>query len=513
MSANAPVDLAPVTSRHQLQCADPDALNGLESPFQLGPLDHIMLRVETIQVLFVYEMPTCGFRDGEMIQVDRLRRALCRLLDYYPHLTGRLHFDPNTNAPEIISLGTGAEFLEARCSERLDSIASQSTSGRLLITNMPGGGNDLLAPFDPSTEGVCRDPIFSVKHTQFACGGVALGIRLHHIACDAQGFFNLVNDLAELYRGLGSSPHPALKQPPEIRSILHGPQALSPEQRQAALQYQTAAFFTDDDPRLKNASTAFDDAFPTADFEIVGRVLRFSGHDLAALKARATDPSGQGWVSTTEALSAYLCQTVYRARLKFLQSQGMSYAANSKLLPGFWTSMDMRGSDRLNLPPKYFPNCIYSPYTNSLHPSIADCPLWEVAKSIHNLIREVDPKLMRMTTQWIAATEDKSRIRVGFIFGKGSFTAIQWCKMNMYAANYFDVDANGEQILPALVSPIFTPTSLLDGLAFLLATNEKVCLSSEKPAPPTASIDVNISVIKPLWNILDADKEFQRFYT
>jgi hypothetical protein len=70
---------------------------------QLGPLDHIMLRVEAIQVEFVYEMPTVCLRDGPMIPVDRLRRALCRLLDYDPHLTGRLHFDPNINAPEIIS--------------------------------------------------------------------------------------------------------------------------------------------------------------------------------------------------------------------------------------------------------------------------------------------------------------------------------------------------------------------------------------------------------------------------
>jgi hypothetical protein len=272
-------------------------------------------------------------------------------------------------------------------------------------------------------------------------------------------------------------------------------------------------FFTDDDLRLKHASTAFEDALPTTDFEIVGRVLRFSGHDLAALKARATDPSGQDWVSTTEALSAYLCQTVYRARLKFLQSQSMSHAADSQLLPGFWTSIDMRPSDRLNLPPGYFPNCIYPPYTNSLHPCIADCPLWEVAKSVHDLIREVDPKRMRMTTQWIAAREDKSRIRVGFLFGKGSFTAIQWCKMNMYAGNDFDVAANGEQILPALVSPPFMPTSLFDGLAFMLATNEKDFRSSEKPIIPlTPSMDVNLSVIKPLWDILDADEEFRRFY-
>ena len=98
-----------------------------------------------------------------------------------------------------------------------------------------------------------------------------------------------------------------------------------------------------------------------------------------------------------------------------------------------------------------------------------------------------------------------------FVFGKGSFTVTQWCKMSMYAGNAFDVAANGEQIPPTIVAPPFTPSSLLDGLAFLLATNEQVCQSSEKPAPPTPSVDVNLSIIKPLWDILDADEQFRKF--
>ena len=83
----------------------------------------------------------------------------------------------------------------------------------------------------------------------------------------------------------------------------------------------------------------------------------------------------------------------------------------------------------------------------------------------------------------------------------------------MYAGNHLDVAANGEQIYPALVSPPFTPTSLVDGLAFLLATQEKIGMSSEKSVPPMPSMDVNLSLIKPLWDMLDSDEEFRRFYT
>ena len=498
-----PSDLVSVIGRYQLQCADNEALWKIESPFHLGPLDHMVFRCVPINVLFAYEPPTSDLQEGERISVSCLREALCRLLDYYPHLTGRLHFDTETNAPSITALGTGAELIEARCSKRLDDEAFRGSSGRILVTHLPGSGETLVAPFDSTTEGVCRDPILSVKHTRFACGGVVLGIRVHHIVCDAHGFFNLVNDLAEIYCGFRSGSHASLSQPPDIRSILRGSDALSPEQQRASRQYQPSVYYTKDDPRLASLSAAaLDDAPPAAVFEVSGRILRFSSRDLAALKEKATDPSSGSWVSSTEALSAYLCQRVYQA----LQSQGVSLsAARAQTPPGFWISMDMRGPDRLNLNPRYFPNCIYPPYTNELHSSLADCTLPDVARSVHDLIRSVDPERMMKTTEWIAAQPDKSDIRVGFIFGRGSFTVSQWSKMDMYKGNHFEVTKNGNPVLPSLVSPPFTDVSRVDGLAMLLATDER--------AVGQPSIDVNLSVIQPLWDILDADDEFRKYYS
>ena len=501
--------LVRVTGRHELQCTDTTILTDLEIPFRLGPLDHLVFRSVPIQVVFVYERPACGY-DAELIPVHRLKQALCRLLDYYPHLMGRLNFDPDTNAPEITALGTGAELLEGQCSQRLDDIAARSASGRILVTNLPDHGDGLLAPFDPSPEGVCRDPILHVQHTRFACGGVSLGVRLHHIVCDAQGFFNLVNDLAEIYRGLGTTPQPILTQPPNIRSYLR--QQLSSDEQQAALQYKPSTYMTEDDPRLKElaASAGLADTVPDAGFKIDGRVLRFTGRDLAALKEQATDPSGNGWVSSTEALSAFLCQRVYQARLQFLTSRKMQAeeAAPQQLNPGFFISIDMRPPNRLNMQPRYFPNCIYAPYTNSLHPTLSDCPLWKAASSVHHMIRSVDPETMEKTTQWVAAQPDKGRIRIGFVFGKGSFTVSQWNKMNVYKGNAFDVMDSGAGILPSLVSPPFTQISLVDGLGMLLATEEQVSPGS-RDGP---SVDVNLSMIQPLWDILDKDSNFRKYY-
>jgi hypothetical protein len=93
-------------------------------------------------------------------------------------------------------------------------------------------------------------------------------------------------------------------------------------------------------------------------------------------------------------------------------------------------SIDARA--RLNLPERYFPNAVYCPYTYTAHELLADGPLWQVAKSLHELIRSVEPRQMEMTNRWVAAQPDKSRISLDYSFANGSFTVSQWAKFGMY---------------------------------------------------------------------------------
>lgn len=486
-----------VTARHILRCTNEDAVAALESPFKLGPINHLVFPFVPIEAVFVYRKPT-STSDTELICVPQLKRALSRLLDYYPHLTGRLQFDPEERTPEITRLGTGAELLEAQSSIRLDDITSSGrAAGRILIPSLPDCGGGLLPPFDRSIEGVCRDPVLAVKHTRFACGGVSLGIRLHHIVCDAHGYFQLVCDLAEIYRGLRHSSQPDLSTPPEIRSYLRGPNALPPEERRDALKFEPSVFYVD-------GTRKEDLKAPTPDAEaappVLGRILRFTGHDLKALKDLATDPNGDGWVSTFEALSAYLYQTAYRARVQLLKTRGVPEStAASQISRGFWASIDARS--RLNLPDHYFPNAVYCPYTYSPHKLLADGPLWQVAKSLHDLIRSVEPHQMDMTNRWVAAQPDKSRIRLDYSFSNGSFTVSQWAKFDMYLGVDFDVDENGKPIPPVLVPPPFTEVSRVDGLAMILSTEEQFhramqggSASSSEPC----AMEVNLTLSEPL---------------
>ncbi|KAK0195329.1 hypothetical protein F5146DRAFT_1132817 [Armillaria mellea] len=402
-------DPVSLISRHTVRCANERSWLSLASPFLLGPLDQLVAPSVPVAVVFVYAPSP----DIELIPVERLERSLTLLLDYYPHLTGRLQINPSDGTPEISRLGTGAELFVARCSDRLDRIPR----GRL-------PGPDL------------HDSTYAV----------------------------LVRDLAELYRTS------SLAHPPHIRSYLS---ELTPEERAAALDFKPSQFYVEQNP----AFTSYTVTSPN-----VGRFLRFSSSELSVLKARATDPSSDGWISTFDALCAHLYQRVYRARL---QLRAKDPALPELSPPDFLTPVNLRS--RIGLPPRYFPNALHCQYTSLSHDLLANGPLWQVAKALHDLTRATSKEEVDKTYKWIAAQPDKRKIKQGFRYGSGSLMLSQWNKMDMYAGCVFDV-------APDLVAPPFTPISLLDGLGYFIPTGEQ-----------GDGIDVALSLSEPIWEFFDKD--------
>ncbi|KAJ7030442.1 transferase [Mycena alexandri] len=461
-----------VSSRHTIHSANESTWKALDSPFRLGAFDQVAGFVP-IQVVWVYGQPIDS--DVQILSAERLQHALTLLLDYYPHLTGRLQV--SNGIREIVRLGTGAELLLAQCSKRLDAFSSP------LIQDLPDAGNALLAPFDPTPEAVCRDPIFAVQHTRFACGGVALGVRVHHTVCDADGFFQLVRDLAELYRGLLSSGGAAsLAHSPHIRpymSELVGGN-MTPEEREAALGFSTASF------RTESTSSSPATVYLPPLSPVVGRFLRFSTPELADLKAKATDPNGDGWVSTFDALSAHIYQRVHRARLQLYASD----PTLGDLSPtDFLMPVNLRAP--LGLPPRYFHNTLFTS-SKIIPPDVLAGPLWKVAKAVHDIGRSsaLTKDQVNASLKWVAAHSDPQKIMGTFQYGSGSFMISQWNKFDMYAGSIFDGP-------PVLVSPPFTQSSLVDGLVYFLPTEE---LGTGGDA---GAIDVSLSLSEPVWAFMD----------
>lgn len=459
-----------------VQCAHSESVRTLDVPFRLGPFDSLVAPFIPVVVLFVYE--------DKQLQWRRLQRAIECVLDYYPHLTGRLVLHKN-GIREIDALGTGAEFVLAESKKRLEDFHGND---RLGLLDLPDAGNALLPPLNMAPDAVFTNALLTIQHTRFACGSVALGVRLPHTLCDAVGFFQFVQDLAELYRNEGRG----LSTPPFIQSFYSELTNISDVEKKQNQQVKPRSL-------ILSYQAPISSEFQSSSAPITGRVMRFSAHELESLKTCATD-SSKGWVTTYEALAAHLWQSVYRARMR-LHSSALAPNSTSpeELHTDFLTPFNWRPKDRLNLPEKYFGNALSTPCIAPPHNTLAHATLSEVTSLLHDLLREQKREEQDLTLRWIMSQPDLTQIQGTFRYGNGGIMISEWSKFNMYDIA-FDNDEANKPISPILVTTPFTPISLMDGLGYFLPTKEA-----------SRSIDVNLALIDPLWSILDSDPDFRRF--
>ncbi|RSH95529.1 hypothetical protein EHS25_000621 [Saitozyma podzolica] len=495
-----------VVTSEVVRCANNASYETLSSPFRLGPLDTLVAPFIPVAAVFVYrQLGDSAPPREELIPLPRLRLALTRLLDCYPHLTGRLQLNPD-GSREIVRVGTGAELFEARSDLRLDDLADQgggsSGSGRVRMVDLPDAGNAFMAPFDMSVEAVCAGPPLTIQHTRLACGSVALGVRVLHTLCDAEGCFQMVRHLAEIYRQLSPGAgardlaSTSLRQPPTVEGYMADLE-LSPEERQTALEYDPILYHVEPTP-----TAAAEPPPPPQPAEhppppVVGRFLRYSGDSLKRLKAAASDSDDQtSWISTFDALAAHLYQRIYRARVQIYGDGGEMSP------PDILTPVNLR--NRLGeggLPPQYFPNGLLTVYTSVPTETLAAAPLHRIASALHDLTRHpsvTSRDALDRTLRWMVAQPDRSKIQWGFRGGNGCLMISQWNKMDMYAGATFEAP-------PVLASTPFTEISLIDGLGYFLPTE------AQGIGGDAGEIEVCMALAGPVWEVLDRDEEFTQY--
>lgn len=468
-----------IVSEHPLCTSD---------PFTLGPLDQLVHTGVSINVVWFYESMT----QDELVPLFKFRRAINRLLDFYPHLTGRLSIHPDSGTRTIRKLGTGMHLIEAKCDANLQKFRekSQRVGNELDIFSFPQSGDALLAPWDPSPEAVQRDPIFTIQHTRFACSAVAIGMRISHVVCDAGGFLQVYQDLAEIYRAIGTKTDLAtvsLSVPPCLNSfmvdkMLH----MDPKECDQALSKTPKHFFLATATESTSIWSQYDTSEP-----ILGRSMNISSANLANLKAQAVALDGSTTFSSFCVLSAYLWQQTHIARLhrsNRLHSPTSSPYSKS----AFLTSVNF--STQMGLPSHSFGNSIITPFAELTSDQLATRSISNTAQIIYELTQIGPTTEIKEQAKWIAAQPDKTLIRYSFPFSPSSFMTSGWHRFPLYQGAALDVE-------PVFVSPTFIPTFLVDGLVYFL-----------KPRDGRDGLDMIMSLRESTWKELDQCDGFAKMF-
>lgn len=228
-----------VIGRHIIHGPKPKSIS---DPFILGPFDQVYHFATPVKVIRIYE----SVEHKTLAPVPRLQQALALLLEYYPHLTGRLRVDRLTGVRSVVDMGAGMHLLDARCEATLKSYKICDSERDISLFDLPCEGANLMPLWGFSLEKAEHQPLFVVQRTEFACSAVSIGICVSHSVCGAGGALRLYQDFVELYRALGdcsATKSPKLSDPPDIRPFMADKMlSMDDEEKASASAFQPSTF-------------------------------------------------------------------------------------------------------------------------------------------------------------------------------------------------------------------------------------------------------------------------------
>ncbi|OEL16190.1 Shikimate O-hydroxycinnamoyltransferase [Dichanthelium oligosanthes] len=252
----------------------------------------------------------------EFFEADAVRDSLARaLVAFYP-LAGRLGLD-GAGRVQIDCTGEGAVFVTARSDYALDDLLNEFVPCDEM--------RRLLVPATPAPNPPC--PLLFAQVTYLRCGGVVLGLALHHSVVDARSAAHFVETWASISRGGGAGDDAPLPpcfdhrllsaRPGPARAVLYDHPEYKPEPAVPAVH-----------------AVAAGSAYASA-------IITLTKAQVTALKSRCAG------ASTFRAVVALVWQCACRAR-------SLPPDADTRL----YSMIDMRARLAPPLPPGYFGNAV-----------------------------------------------------------------------------------------------------------------------------------------------------------
>ncbi|KAK0589128.1 hypothetical protein LWI29_010047 [Acer saccharum] len=346
-------------------------------------IDLLMFRAHTPR-LFFYKPTTTSSINGNL-----LKEALSKALVLFYPLAGRLGYDENGRI-EIQCNGKGVLFVEAHT----------DSSFHHLNDFTPTSHFSQLLPKPDYSAHISSYPLLLVQVTYFKCGGIVLGVGLHHILADGASTFNFINAWASITRGITPTITPF-----HDRTLLRA--RVPPRPIFHHIEYDSSPSMNNNNINSEPASVA---------------ILKITLEHLKTLKTKSRTKC----YSTYEVLASHIWRCTCKAR-------GLANNQETKLY------IPVDGRSRLNpqLPPGYFGNVIFNATSIALSGDLQSETLMDTVERVHKAVQRMDDDYLRSAIDYIEMHPDKSSLtRGGHTFKSPNLNINNWSRFPIQDADF-----------------------------------------------------------------------------
>lgn len=353
-------------------------------------LDLVVAKIHILTVYFYKPNGACNFFDSGI-----LRESLSNVLVSFFPMAGRLNKDEKGRV-EIDCNAQGVLFVEAEAEfTALDDFGDFRPSPELRR----------LVPVVDYSGDVSSYPLVVAQVTRFKCGGVSLGLGIHHTLADGLAGLHFVNTWSDVARGL------SVAMPPFIdRTLLRARDPPTPTFHHVEY-HPPPSLNTPNNSSLNNVSTT---------------ILKLTLDHLNKLKSSAKNDGNTKDHSTYEILAAHLWRCATKAR-------GLSDDQMTKL----FVATDGRSRLCPPLPPGYIGNVVFTATPLSSAGALTLEPLTDSCKRIHSCLAKMDNEYLRSALDYLELQPDLSAlVRGPQYFANPNLNINSWVRLPIYDSDF-----------------------------------------------------------------------------
>ncbi|KAK4269520.1 hypothetical protein QN277_022667 [Acacia crassicarpa] len=324
-----------------------------------------------------------------------LEEALSKaLVPFYP-VAGRLRRDDNGRL-EINCNGEGVLFVEANTDKVIDDFGDFAPKPEL---------RQLIPAVDYSA-GIETYPLLVVQVTYFKCGGVSLGVAMHHQLADGRSGLHFINTWSDMARGLDLTIPPIYDRTP-LRAR-NPPRPVFDH------------FEFKPPPAMSTPSSL---PPPPASVSI----FKMTRDHLNLLKSKCKENGNTINYSTYEMLAGHVWKSVSKAR-------DIPHDQETKL----HIATDGRSRLKPALPEGYFGNVIFRAKPVALAGELVSNPTWYAASKIHDALVRMDDEYLRSALDYLELQpNDLKAIAPGAnAFNCPNLGIVSWVRLPIHDADF-----------------------------------------------------------------------------